>query len=219
MKARKWRIYSAPYQLNIVGIRSPFTRAGKFDDLLTVFYKDERGKWHFHAWAATLDPGLHYLHLPLHHMGAAILAEGQYVDAYAVDRHRGKYYALCQRRAPVTVIRDYNRDDVLDFQNGKRMSGMYGINIHRTSYFNGTQGPEKAVRRDSAGCTVLREADDFNKGLMPLVETHKRLHGNVFTYSVLDFRAMQRRTRRKWIVRGGLLALAGIGAYLLLSNN
>jgi hypothetical protein len=32
---------------------------------------------------------------------------------------------------PITVLRDYDRNAILDFWNGKPETGMFGINIHR----------------------------------------------------------------------------------------
>ncbi|MEM6268343.1 MAG: hypothetical protein AAF998_02845 [Bacteroidota bacterium] len=213
IRQRRWKLYTAPYQLNIVGVRSPITSANQFDDLITVFYRDEKGKWRFHAYPATTDPGLPYLHVPIHNMGAAILAMGQYTDKYMIDRHRGRYYALCQRGGPVTVVRDYNRDSTLDYNNGERMTGNFGINIHRAL----ATGETPTVERYSAGCQVFKNADDFNK-FMRLCETHKKLHGNVFTYSLVDFRALRRANRRKWLLRGGLLGGAALVTLLAIST-
>jgi hypothetical protein len=137
----------------------------------------------------------------MHPQGTAILKEGQYKDAYQIGLHKGKYYALVQRK-PVTVIRDYDRNAILDFNNGRLDTGMFGINIHRAS-INGTT---KTVDIHSAGCQVFSNVNDFNL-LMQLAEKHRQLYGNSFTYSLIDKRATIREQRKTL-----LMALTGIGA-------
>lgn len=62
-----------------------------------------------------MDPGRAWLTLGWGGPGGtAILCPGQYVDAYEVGNHNGKYEALLQGR-PVKVWRDYDRDGKLDF--------------------------------------------------------------------------------------------------------
>jgi hypothetical protein len=104
--------------------------------------------------------------------------------------HRGKYLALTQKR-PLTVIRDYNRDAVLDFNNGKEQTGMFGVNIHHAS-INGTT---KFVEKYSAGCQVFANIDDFNL-FMQLAQRHKTLYGNDFTYTLIDERALVREAKK-----------------------
>ena len=213
IKQRDWKLFTAPYELNIVGVRSPITRAGAFDDLITVFYRDQNRKWHFHAWPATTDPGLPYLHLPINDLGAAILAEGQYLDVYRIDKHRGQYDALCQRNGTVTVIRDHNRDSILDWNNGIEVEGLFGINIHRALKV----GQTLMVERHSAGCQVFAHADHYEQ-FFKLCRLHERLHGNQFTYSLVDFRRMRKANRRKWLLRGALLGGTALVAMLTFSG-
>jgi hypothetical protein len=135
--------------------------------------------------------------------GTAILKQGQYKGAYQIGLHRGKYYALVQSK-PVTVLRDYDRNAILDFWNGKPETGMFGINIHRAS----VNGTTKSVDSYSAGCQVFANINDFNL-FMQLCEKHKQLYDNSFTYTLIDKRAIAREQKKTMAV-----SLAGIGAGL-----
>lgn len=213
MQRKGWRIDTAPWKLNIVGIRTADPRPNRFDDRIVVFYRDESGKWHWKAFAATTDPGTYWLANPLAPQGTAILAEGQYLDTYQIGLHRGKYYALVQRKGPVTVIRDYNRDGRLDFDSPSRFSGYFGINIHRAT----ANGTSTTVDRWSAGCQVLASSRDFET-LMQLAEQSKRETGeNTFSFSLLDLRDIRRTAKQDKAGRGliliGMLA-SGFGLTL-----
>ena len=206
-RRRGYHVHTRPYQLNMVGIRSAQTRAGAFDDRFAVFYRDDRGKWHYHEYPCTTDPGTYYLENPIW-QDTAILKQGQYLNTYAIGTHAGKYTALVQQHEEVTVIRDYNRDAILDFQNGETRTGKYGINIHRAS-----PGRESMViHRWSAGCQVLSRPGDFEH-LMSLARRHRDTLGhNYFSYTLIDFRAVRRAKRARNLTRAGVaLAVAGVG--------
>gem|GEM_PF-3629660 len=134
------------------------------------------------------------------------------VDVYKIDRHRGKYYALCQRHGKVKVIRDYNRNAILDFFSGTPDYGMFGINIHRAR----KTGTTYKVDNYSAGCQVFKKAKDFEL-FMRLCEMHRKAHGNSFTYTLIDKR-MQAKARLKRAVIG--LTVAGLltAGYLWLTH-
>ncbi len=186
-------------------MRSENTNANSFDDEIHVFYRTPIGNWNYHSYKATTDPGTFWLNNPSYPQGTAILAQGQYKDAYAIGQHRGKYTAFIQVK-PVTVIRDYDRDAVLDFNNGNLQTGSFGINIHRAE----SVGTTKSIDRYSAGCQVFQNADDF-KQFMDLCETHKSLHGNTFTYTLIDFRAVRRVTWKRVIAASAAAAAITLG--------
>lgn len=198
---KTYQTYSRPYELNIVGIRANSTIANRFDDEIHIFFKNNAGKWVHYIFPATTDPGTYWLKSPMHPQGTAILQQGQYRDAYQVGLHKGKYYALVQRR-PVTILRDYDRNALLDFQNGRPDTGMFGINIHRAS----VNGTTKTVDIYSAGCQVFANIEHFNL-FMQLCENHRKLYGNRFTYTLIDKRAVARQQKRNIV-----FALTGIGA-------
>lgn len=212
-RRKGYQIYREPFKLNIWGVRSKSVVPNQFDDELHVFYKVKPGlsPWAYFVFPITTDPGTYWLKNPLHPQGTAMLAAGQYKDTYKIARHREKYYALCQRLGKVKVLRDYNRDSLLDFKNGKPDSGMFGINIHRAR----ATGTSFTVDSHSAGCQVFKKASDFT-AFMKLCEMHKRHHGNVFTYTLIDKRSEQRASLRNWTI--GLLSAGMLSLGLFLLN-
>ena len=203
-------MYTEPYRLNIVGLRSQSPLPNQFDDEIHVFYTKADGKWNYHVYPATTDPDTFWLNNPTYEEGTAILAQGQYVDAYAIGLHRGLYEALVQVE-PVTVIRDYDRDAFLDFYNGTQQTGVFGINIHRAE----SSGTTALINKYSAGCQVFQRAEDFRK-FMGLCEQHRKLYGNQLTYTLVDYRA-SRRTFIRRVVAGitvvGVAVLGGVGVF------
>lgn len=188
LRSKGYQIFERPNELNIVGIRNDSTDANKFDDFIYVFWKNQDGKWEGKYYNATTDPGTYFLNKPLSQLGAAILKEGQYVDTYGIGMHRGKYEAVVQKK-PVTVYRDYNRDAILDFNNGREETGLFGINIHKAGK------DSKDIDKWSAGCQVFQKSDDF-EDFMNLARKHRGLYGNKFTYTLIDERAYNRRLKR-----------------------
>jgi hypothetical protein len=205
-----YQLYTRPYELNIVGLRSENTIANRFDDEIHVFYKTAKGNWQYHIFKATTDPGTYWLLNPMQPQGTAILAQGQYLNAYQIGLHRGQYTALVEQK-PVTVIRDYDRNAKLDFNNGQKTTGEYGINIHRAM----VHGDTLKVDNWSAGCQVFENGEAFQL-FMQLCEQHRSLYGNQFTYTLIDFRAIQRETRRRITIGA---SVAGLGILLFTIVN
>ncbi|MEP7374731.1 MAG: hypothetical protein ABI675_15150 [Chitinophagaceae bacterium] len=203
LRYKSYEVYTRPYELNIVGIRADSTIPNRFDDEIHVFFKTNTNQWIHYVFPATTDPGTYWLKSPMHPQGTAILMQGQYKGAYKIGLHRNKYYALVQRK-PVTVMRDYDRNAMLDFWNGKMDTGVFGINIHRASI----NGITRTVDVYSAGCQVFANITDFNR-FMQHCEQHKKLYGNSFTYTLIDRRAVTRGQRRRTVT-----TLAGIGVGL-----
>ena len=212
LKSKGYRIYVKPYELNIVGRRTDNTKANSFDDFIYIFYKNNDDDWEGYKAKATTDAGTYWLEKPMQSKGTALLKGGQYVDTYKIDLHNGKYYALTQRLNPVVVIRDYDRNNVLDFNNGKEETGMFGINIHRASLV----GTTKFIDKYSAGCQVFSNIDDFNK-FMEMAYKQKDLYGNKFTYTLIDERTYNKRKRRKIIVIS-LIGIVLIGGIILTAK-
>ncbi|MCH2216329.1 MAG: hypothetical protein MK086_14275 [Flavobacteriales bacterium] len=202
-RKKRYEIYKAPFKLNIWGVRSKNVKPNKFDDQLHIFFKGNGGmlrKWFHYIFPITTDPGTYWLKNPMNAQGTAMLAEGQYKNTYRIDLHRGKYYALCQRLGKVKVLRDYNRDAVLDFQNGIPEWGKFGINIHRAR----RTGTTYEVDNHSAGCQVFQKAEDFDS-FMRLCEMHAEWNENKFTYTLIDQRmAFRSKLRRALMLTGGL---------------
>jgi len=182
VKAKGYRWFdTGDLNLNIIGIRTEDPEVNVFNDWLCLCYK-EAGKWVTKTWPATTDPGLPWLKNPMNIKGAAILVPGQY-PVYALSMHRGAYEALCQRRGPVRVYRDGDRDNTLDFDPRTVMEGEYGINIHRGR----VEGETPYVEKHSAGCQVFKKATDFNSFLATCRRARTKW-GNKFTYTLLEER-------------------------------
>lgn len=213
-KQKGFIINEKPMQLNIWGFRANTTTPNSFDDEMHVFTNislTKRKKWAYYVFKCTTDPGTFWLKNPMNAQGTAILNAGQYIDSHAIGLHRGKYKALVQIGL-VSVTRDYNRDSVLDFNNGKVQKGRFGINIHRAS----KTGETFHVDKYSAGCQVFKNGKDF-AFFMQLCELHKQHHGNKFTYTLVDKR-MEHRSKLKAVAIGGALIGLLIGGYFLITT-
>jgi hypothetical protein len=205
LKDNGFVLYTRPYELNIVGLRSQSTKSNSFDDEIHVFYTTSEGKWNYHVYPATTDPGTFWLNNPAYEQGTAILPQGQYRGAYAIGLHRGQYEALIQAK-PFTVLRDYNRDAILDFNNGMKQTGNFGINIHRAE----SSGTTQFINKYSAGCQVFQNAADF-EAFMKLCKYHAALYGNAFTYTLIDFRSINRITIKRIVTATTVVAFIALG--------
>ena len=179
MKAKNYIIYTKEFQLNVVGIRTKNGEVNRFTDYIHLFYKDPNDSWVHYVFNCTVDPGLTYMRKLLNPAGAGALVAGQYIDTYAIDKHQGKYDALCQRLKPVSVYRDRNLDDVYNYDKTTIQTGMFGVNIHCAGL------DSMYVENWSAACMVYKRKADFLQ-MMKLAYKHKELYGNVFTYTLID---------------------------------
>ena len=114
---------------------------------------------------------------PINLRGTAILVPGQYKGPYMIDKHQGKYEALCQRLGMVAVYRDRNKDDIMDYSDIHK--GMFGINIHKAGR-NSKQGDGWA-----AGCQVFKRSADV-EDFMRICRRGEKALGNTFTYTLFD---------------------------------
>jgi hypothetical protein len=214
-KKKGFVIYDEPYKLNIWGFRSETNVPNSFDDELHVFTNvgtSKLKKWAYWVFKCTTDPGTYWLKNPMNPQGTAILNAGQYPNSHSIGMHRGKYLALVQR-GKLTVTRDYNRDAVLDFSSGRVVSGIFGVNIHRSQKV----GSARFVDNHSAGCQVFKNASDFYL-FMKLCHLHKAKHSNKFTYTLVDKRAENRTNTKNIVVSVSLLALA-FGGWVMYTQN
>lgn len=165
------------YNLNIAGIRSN-TMSNRFDDQIWVFWKFHN-KWELKKYTATTDPGSSWLLNPMSKEGTAILKEGQYIGSHRLGKHKGVYEALVQAQ-PVTVIRDFNRDNKLDYSSGRTQTGIFGINIHRANQAHASVNVDKW----SAGCQVFADPLEFGD-FIRLCKLSLAEWGNSFSYTLL----------------------------------
>ncbi len=178
LQNKGYKIFSKPFELNIIGIRNNKIIANSFNDTINIFYTDDKGVIQFHSFNATTNPGSFWLQHPINKNGTAILKPNQYTNTYAVGLHRNKYQALIQQK-PVTVYRDNDKNIAITLS--KEEKGLFGINIHHAAAI----GTTKTVDKYSAGCQVFANITDFNL-MMQLAKKHKTLYGNNFTYTLLQ---------------------------------
>ena len=160
-------------------MRSDIAKANKFDDSMYVAYRNSSKEWEVRLYKITTDPGTYYLQNPMNVNGTAIMVPGQYRSVYKIDKHLGKYEALCQRAGKVRVYRDSDKDDILDMEPDSITEGYYGINIHKAG------SNSSIVNRWSAGCQVFKTSGDFND-FMSLVRRSTKHWGEKFSYTLLE---------------------------------
>ncbi len=172
------------YNVNIVGVRNGATGdeiTNKFDDCMTVSYRDDAGDWHFNCWKCTTDPGKYWAEHLLNKDGVAILKEGQYRGSHMIGLHQGKYEALRQKGA-VKVYRDKNLDDEYDLIEEDVQNGIFGINIHKAGSW---KSGSVQVDKWSAGCQVFSKEDDFYDFMNIMYKARDRW-GNSFSYTLIN---------------------------------
>ena len=170
------------YNLNIIGIRSNNAEPNRFDDMIIVLYRDEEFNWQIFKAEATTDPGRYWLLNPMNIDGTAILTEGQHKGAWVIGLHKGKYKALVQRTNEVTVYRDRNRDNKLDFDKNSIQSGYFGINIHRASKIHLTLHVDKW----SAGCQVIQDSEKFDEFISLCKKQVTHTGYKTFSYTIIN---------------------------------
>ncbi len=184
----EWFDDKQPYLLNIIGIRLFEEIPNEFTDQLYCIYRDYNLDWKTDKYVITTTPGVTMLKKPLksvQHKGTAILVPGQYKDVYKIDKHLGKYDALCQRNGKVKVFRDNNRDKFADMDWSSIEEGVFGVNIHRSDL----SGESKVINRWSAGCQVfryLRKYYDFMDIVYESADRRSNRQDMLFTYTLLD---------------------------------
>jgi len=169
---------SKPLNINYVGIRD-VTNVNSFNDSLVMFWK-YKGQWSYFWRNGTTDPGTYYLNNPLNVNGTAILKEGQYRGAWKLGLHQGKYEALVQRKE-VTVIRDGNKDGIIDLDATYEDTGFFGINHHRAS----SSRESTQVDKWSAGCQVTADPNLYDI-FIQLCKESAEIWGEGLTYSLLN---------------------------------
>ena len=198
MKSRGYVVYTEPFKLNIVGVRNPNTHPEKFDDNMYVFWKNESNQWNGKEYVITTDPSTSYLNKPIGgNAGTAILAHGQYIDAYKLRTHTG-YPALSQR-GNLCIYRDYDRDSTLFFDIDTIVcKSTMGINIHRAKKGGADdgQGNTENIGLYSAGCQVFQNYYCFLE-FMDMCRKQVQLYGDGgFTYTLID-KSLERKFRIK----------------------
>lgn len=176
---------SGQYNLNLIGVRSSATDAGKFDDWITCWYKNENDQWVSHWWAATTDPGDYWLENPMNVDGTAIMVPGQYRGLWKVGQHKG--YKAFQQAGSVSVYRDDTRDRRLH-TSGPIDSGFFGINGHASDSdpWDSSDRIRQEVGRWSAGCQVWADSAGFREAVELAEKSIQIGFSNSFTYTLVQ---------------------------------
>ena len=213
MNSLGYEVDKRPYKLNVVGIRDMgISEPNNYSDHIAYFYYDDNGNLQGKVAEGTTTPSVLYLQTPFENAGAtggtAILKQGQYKDTYSIGLHSNKYQALVQTK-PVTVIRDNDRNSILNYF-GKTTTGLYGINIHRST---ASYASQDEIGPDSAGCQVFRFRPDFEE-MMNLAAQSRDRYGNKFTYTLIDQREKLQKRANYAVIGGIVLALTGYFYFL-----
>jgi len=176
---------SGVLNVNIIGIRNSDTNGkitNKFDDTMTISYKDNDLNWIYNEYNCTTDPGDDWTDNPMLEKGVAILKPGQYPKSHKIRLHGGKYTALGQQNN-VQVYRVANKDGVYDYNEDTVDEGLFGINIHRATALEGKTSTY--IDKWSAGCQVIASNDDWHEFLNICQEARSEWNNN-FTYTLIE---------------------------------
>lgn len=183
MKKKGYKLFTGPYNLNLIGIRSKESKSDSFDDTFCVLYENRNKEVILETFPCTTDPGKHYLLNPLNTKGCAIMVPDQYLGVYVVGNHTN-YEALRQVK-PMKYVRDNNKDSKLDFSLYKDEKNIYTeialTNIHRASAWKNLLN----IGMYSAGCQVIQSPTDFQR-LMELAHLQCKSGVNSFSYTLLE---------------------------------
>lgn len=166
------------FNLNIFGVRNNGP-VNTFSDALCVLYRNEWNDWQLYQWPGTTKPGGPALRMPKNVKGTGILVPGQYLGAYQIDKHNGKYDALCQRLGKVRAYRDNDRDNAFDLDPATIEEDFFGANIHKALR------DTPLVNEWSYLCQVFKRDSDFNR-FMTIVKHSAKEWGNKFSYTLFD---------------------------------
>lgn len=170
-----------PFNLNICGIRSMNGRVNYFDDIICIFWK-YKGSWSIVKSIATVDPGLYWLNNPENKNGTGILKEGQYTGMWKKEFHRGdKNEPAFVQVKPCTVIRDSNKDSIINYDADKEETGLFGINGHNANNLK----ESILVDKWSAACQVWANPEEHALAMW-LADKSIPHWGNSFSYTLIN---------------------------------
>jgi hypothetical protein len=168
-KKKKYKFCTGTYHLNIFGIRETCFVNDTFSDYIGIAYEDDLCEKKVDLYPATTDPALVYLRNPLNKNGTIIMLENQYRRCYRIGTHgrTGNFpYTALEQCAPMDYVRDNNKDNVLDIDRSKKISGIFKTNLHRCSGYKIV----RFISRYSEGCQVIQDPKHFDE----LMVTAKR---------------------------------------------
>lgn len=172
IRRKGYKLDARPLVPNLFGIRShavrlhapglldedpidPFASiTNRWDDYIGVTYFDGV-LWREFMFVGTTDPG--NLAGP-DQRGTAVMKPGQYVDAYALGKHRG-YPAIVNWGLTAPEYWRVNRTALHGVHASGEGNEYIGLNIHRAN--RDGDNPPTDVGPYSAGCQVIKDYDDW----------------------------------------------------------
>ena len=187
LKGKGYKYFTSDkgYDVNIVGIRNSETHGvvtNRFDDTLTISYKDLNGNWIYNEYKATTDPGSHWEKNLLNKDGVAILKPQVNTEVLTNLDYIKVSMKRLRQKSPVKVYRDNNKDGDYDLIEENVQEGIFGINIHKAG--RRAEGSTQ-VDKWSAGCQVFSKESDFNE-FMDICRKASGIWGNSFTYTLIE---------------------------------
>jgi len=135
----------------------------RFHDKLYLFHNTA----FVEVYKITTNAGRSGLRYPVNPHGCAVLKSDEFFyNAWTFGQHKGKVWAYVQARN-LPVYRDTDRDDYAEEQ-GTLENGVFGINIHPSSYLAGSNAEREFIGPWSVGCLVFAiraQFDDFMRRL------------------------------------------------------
>jgi hypothetical protein len=177
LKSKGYIVYEQPNILNIVAMRDKDNGAvtNKFDEVLYIFYKNEKNIWVLQSYQITTTPGF----IPKTNIlpqEVAVLTLGQYIDQYKLGFHQNQKDHKCLKYSTNVIHRNDVKNRYNFFSITER--GAFGINIHRSS----KNGSSENVFNWSEGCQVFKNSNQFNQ-FIKLCEKQEKIK-NTFTYTL-----------------------------------
>ena len=185
-KKKKYKFCEGTYNLNIFGIRDTTFVDDKFNDYIGIAYETDLVEFKVDLYPATCDPAVGYLRNPLNKNGTIIMLEGQYRGCYKIGIHnRSKpvnSYSALEQIGAMAYVRDNNKNNVLDINPSKKITGVFKTNLHRCSKW-------KIVRYIglySAGCQVIQNPKHFDELMNTCSRQVSLGWGDKFSYTLFN---------------------------------
>ncbi len=161
-----------PFEFNLVGIRTPDQTPWTFNDWITLSWGDDLGMIFFRRWRASTQAGVFWRGHPANSgAGEAHLQCGRYPDLWRLGRHRGRDFALMQRRK-VKLWATRKQRKTLSFD----PAGRFGANLHHH---------EGELYRWAPGAQVMKNKHELNE-LISIVQHCQTVKAQGCGYTLVE---------------------------------